>query len=300
MLKQVSQLALAAAALVLLTASAAFASAGDPCSDMSQGRSCVVEVEDGKGIDIGAVDSAPAQQQPARGREVSTVANPCRYAAVEESWDPYVDQVVTDYFDSGARWYLVDCDGGGFVYRWYVPGEDEGVGPQALLREVIQTAVGSVDAVAGELRLAPLAPSPHITGLASWLAIDPEAWEPRSATASAGAISVTATLEPRRVVWSMGDGGEQVCDGPGAVYDTSRSFEEQSTDCSYTYAVASTLDDPDGTYTISASIVYGASFVVDSPLEELNGEFDLGEIEGPSSTEQLEVRQIQAVRTARS
>ncbi|MFA9447154.1 hypothetical protein, partial [Egicoccus sp. AB-alg6-2] len=248
-------------------------------------------------VEIGVVSRDLTQT---RGDEVSTVTNPCEYAAAEESWDPYVDQIDSSYFESGARWYRVDCTGGGFVYRWYVPGENEGVGPQALLREVIQTAFGSVDAGVGTLRLAPADPAPHITGLPSWLAIEPGDWVSRSATVSAGSISVTATLEPQRVEWTLGDGGTHVCDGPGVIYDTSLPYEAQSTDCSYTYGVASTLEDPDGTYPVSAHIVYGASFVVESPLPELNGEFDLGELAGPPTTEDIAVRQIQAVRTSRS
>ncbi|HSK24476.1 MAG TPA: hypothetical protein VK906_14920 [Egicoccus sp.] len=228
---------------------------------------------------------------------MSTVEHPCEYAAADEDWDPYVDQVDSDYFDSGARWYQVDCTGDGMVYRWFVPGEDGGVGPEALLREVVQAAFGAVDAGVGRLRLAPVDPKPHITGLPSWLAIEPEDFTTRTASVSAGTITVTATLEPQRVEWTLGDGGETTCDGPGTVYDTNRSYESQSTDCTYTYAVASTLDDPDGTYPVSAHIVYGASFTVESPLSELNGTFDLGELDGPPTTEDIVVRQIQAVRT---
>jgi hypothetical protein len=252
---------------------------------------------DGGLVRVRARDKA-AVPQPGRGTEVSTVANPCRYAAAEESWDPYVDQIVADYFDSGARWYQVDCNGDGMVYRWFVPGEDDGAGPEALLREVVQAAFGSVDAGVGRLRLAPVDPAPHITGLPSWLAIEPEDFTTRSASVTAGTITVTATLEPRRVMWTLGDGGETSCEGPGTVYDTSRSYESQSTDCTYTYAVASTLDDPDGSYAVSAFIVYGASFTVVSPLAELNGTFDLGELDGPPTSQDIVVRQIQAVRTS--
>ena len=195
-----------------------------------------------------------------------------------------------------GRWYRVTC-GDDVAYRYWEPGEEEAA-PEVVLREVVESAFGSVDAGVGRLRLAPVDPSPHITGLPSWLAIEPEDWQTRSASVSAGEITVTATLEPRRVVWSLGDGGETVCEGPGTVYDPSRPYESQSTECTYTYAVASTLDDPEGSYPVSAHIVYGASFAVVSPLPELNGQFDLGELAGPATTEDVVVRQIQAVRTA--
>ncbi|GGI07053.1 hypothetical protein GCM10011354_22170 [Egicoccus halophilus] len=254
---------------------------------------------DGSTVDIVAVDRRPSSpgSSPERGKETSAVSSPCQYKSVG-SWDPYVDQIDTSYFPADARWYIVNCDGDD-LYRWYVPGDEtDDVGPQALLREVIQTAFGSVEAGTGELRLAPAQPAPHVTGLPSWLAIEPQAWEPRSATVTAGSISVTATLAPLRVDWSLGDGGAVTCDGPGSIYDTSVAFASQSTDCSYTFAVASTLEGPAGTYAVSANIVYGASYVVSSPLEELNGSFELGELPGPATTEQVSVQQIQAVRTS--
>jgi hypothetical protein len=49
---------------------------------------------------------------------------------------------------------------------------------------------------------------------------------------------------------------------------------------------------------VAAHIVYGASFTVMSPLAELNGTFDLGELDGPPTSQDIVVRQIQAVRTS--
>jgi len=291
-------LALIAALLVLSASDPVFAST-DSTPKKCSGYACRVVDKTSKGLSAEVTDGSLYDNSgTGRGAEVSTVANPCRYAAAEESWDPYVDQVVADYFDSGARWYQVDCTGDGMVYRWFVPGEDDGAGPEALLREVVQAAFGQVDAGVGRLRLAPVDPAPHITGLPSWLAIEPEDFTTRTASVTAGTITVTATLEPRRVMWTLGDGGETSCEGPGTVYDTSRPYESQSTDCTYTYAVASTLDDPDGSYPVAAHIVYGASFTVMSPLAELNGTFDLGELDGPPTSQDIVVRQIQAVRTS--
>lgn len=67
--------------------------------------------------------------------------------------------------------------------------------------------------------------SPHVAGVQvigveMWLAIDPGAWRPftATATATAGEVSVTATATPSKMVWEFTDGVTKVCDGPGVEY----------------------------------------------------------------------------------
>ncbi|MGW1170772.1 hypothetical protein [Streptomyces sp. NPDC002550] len=50
---------------------------------------------------------------------------------------------------------------------------------------------------------------------------------------------MTATARPRRAVWSMGEGGRVVCQGPGTPYSDAYSPQEPSPDCGYTYQRAS-------------------------------------------------------------
>lgn len=71
-----------------------------------------------------------------------------------------------------------------------------------------------------------------------WAERNPEASGPISATASAGAVSVTATARVVEVLWDMGDGARQQC-GLGTPYPPQGS-DRPSPDCGYTYQLAST------------------------------------------------------------
>jgi len=81
----------------------------------------------------------------------------------------------------------------------------------------------------------------QIAGIETWLWVDPDDWQPVTATASVPPIgpfpglTVTATAQPVQVIWDMGDGTEVVCDGPGTPYDVDRPAADQSTDCSHVY-----------------------------------------------------------------
>jgi len=81
--------------------------------------------------------------------------------------------------------------------------------------------------------------SPQYAGLPSWLWISSADWQPRSATASVPGLSATVTATPSRVDWDMGDGRPSEQCGQGTAYDPARPARDQSTDCSHTYADAS-------------------------------------------------------------
>jgi hypothetical protein len=66
-----------------------------------------------------------------------------------------------------------------------------------------------------------------------WLWVDPTAWTPVSASASAGGVNVVTTATPQRVVWDMGDGGVVACPGAGTPYDPAQPAGAPT--CSYTY-----------------------------------------------------------------
>jgi hypothetical protein len=98
-----------------------------------------------------------------------------------------------------------------------------------------------------------------ITGLDTWLWIDPGSWQPRQATAELAGFSVTVTATPVRVVWDMGDGeGAVECDGPGAVWQPDGP-EGQSTDCSYNYRWNSG-DQPGGVYPASVTVEWAVGW----------------------------------------
>ena len=112
----------------------------------------------------------------------------------------------------------------------YVPGETI-IGPDELARR----ARGQLAILYPEPQTSPGHGIDQIVGIETWLWIDDAAWQPISASASIPGLSVTATATPRQVTWDMGDGTTVTCDGPGTVYDPSRSPADQSTDCGHVY-----------------------------------------------------------------
>ncbi|MFF3070045.1 ATP/GTP-binding protein [Kitasatospora sp. NPDC057904] len=92
-----------------------------------------------------------------------------------------------------------------------------------------------------------MAPAPGTTGLVGmpvwmWTAVSPTAWGPNAATATAGAVTVTATAHATQIAWSMGDGHGVTCRGPGTPYDPSYGAHP-SPDCGHTYTSTSARQD---------------------------------------------------------
>lgn len=90
----------------------------------------------------------------------------------------------------------------------------------------------------------------QLVGLPTWLWIGSSAWGPVSRTVTVPGVSVTATAIPMSVVWSTGDGGSVVCEGPGTPYSSAASPEATSPDCGHTYREMS----PEGGFTVSATV----------------------------------------------
>ena len=113
-----------------------------------------------------------------------------------------------------------------------------------------------------------------------------ETWEPLSADASAGDVSVTVSAVPSTLIIDPGDGSPTFeCSGPQAVYDPALPADAQSSDCTHTYTRA-------GNYTATATLVYDASFTSNVP----GAGGGLGTIE-TTSTLDLAVAEAQAINT---
>jgi hypothetical protein len=99
-----------------------------------------------------------------------------------------------------------------------------------------------------------------VVNMATWLAIDPAVWHAYQASATADGVSATAVATPETVTWSMGDGGEVDCSGPGIIYNPALADDAQSTSCSYTYEQSSEgqpsddADPNDGAFLVTATI----------------------------------------------
>jgi hypothetical protein len=82
---------------------------------------------------------------------------------------------------------------------------------------------------------------------------------PTSASATAGAVTVTATARLDRVVWSMGDGTSVTCTGPGTPYDPSRGALP-SPDCGHEYTTTS-ASQPGDAFTVTATSYWVVDWV---------------------------------------
>lgn len=81
----------------------------------------------------------------------------------------------------------------------------------------------------------------QLVHLPVWLAVAESSWDTVSASVTAGGVTVTATAAPSRVEWTLGDGTEVICEGPGTVWRPGMDPEAESPDCGHTYT-RSTLE----------------------------------------------------------
>ncbi|MGH9184535.1 MAG: hypothetical protein ACRD0U_01765, partial [Acidimicrobiales bacterium] len=92
-----------------------------------------------------------------------------------------------------------------------------------------------------DVSFSPLEGVDQLVGLETWVWIDRAGWDgdgansgDRSIDLNALFVTLTLTVEPRRVEWRMGDGGTVACEGPDLAWspDTDPAAFEQ---CGYTY-----------------------------------------------------------------
>jgi hypothetical protein len=101
-----------------------------------------------------------------------------------------------------------------------------------------------------------------LVGMPVWMAADPSptTWGPNTASASAGAVTVTATAKVVQVVWSMGDGTSVTCRGPGSVYKASYGLRKSPT-CGHVYAEPSSTQSG-GLYRVTATATWDIDWQV--------------------------------------
>lgn len=139
--------------------------------------------------------------------------------------------------DQGGAWYVYRCSGQGThdaLYRapvWIRDGQVPGAAPSP--EQLARRA-------RAQLRLPDpaIASSPagtQLVRLPTWLWLDRAMWQPRSATASVPAVSVTATATPTSVSWVMGDGSTVTCFGPGTPFPAHGDPRAASPDCGHTF-----------------------------------------------------------------
>jgi hypothetical protein len=127
----------------------------------------------------------------------------------------------------------------------------------------------------------------QLVGIATWLWID-DPWVPLTASATLGGVTATVTATPVEVEWQAGDGTSAfVCAGPGVAF--APDHPDQVPTCSHTYTDRSTVDHPDGTFALTATVTYEVAWTA------TNGE--AGDLEPltRTSTVPIVVHEAQAV-----
>jgi hypothetical protein len=184
-------------------------------------------------------------------------------AALDRLGAPQVQPVATGADGQSGAWYVYQCQGDGWrdaLYRppvWIADGQ---AGPAATAPDPATLA----EQARNQLRLQgpAIAFSPtrrQLVRLPTWMWLDPASWRPVSATAAAGGVSVQAVATPAQVVWSMGDGTEVRCAGPGTPYQPTVDPQAASPDCGHTYTTDSE-DQPGGVFHVSATVTWNVTW----------------------------------------
>jgi len=184
-----------------------------------------------------------------------------------------------------GRWYQKVCNGSSVeVNGSFAIPESTPVDPAVLAQQARQSVA---------IPLPPLATSPRAdrrlyTRVPTWLWVDPSWWRGYSATANAGGVSSTVLARPVRAVWTMGDGGQTICTGPGTEWRPGMA-DTQST-CSYVYKNSS-VGQSARTFTMTVVVEFEVSWTSSiGPGGSLPGITR-------SATRAVEVGEIQAVET---
>lgn len=109
-----------------------------------------------------------------------------------------------------------------------------------------------------------VSPGEAVVNFPTWLWVEDAYWQPASATASQGAVTVRVEARPVKVTWNL-DEGTQVCDGPGIPWsdDAQQDYEAQPVGvrgrgnpaCTFTFAHSSSVRD-DGLYHATVTVTW--------------------------------------------
>jgi hypothetical protein len=197
-------------------------------------------------------------------------------------------------------WAMDQCTGPGGTYAkgppvWVVSGPPANgtpappaATPPPSPATVAQQAASTLSLQSPVIEMAPPAGAEQLVRVASWLWVNPDAWQPSTVTATVDGVAASATATPEQVVWKMGDGNTVTCDGPGTPYDASNS--NATTSCSYTWSTPS-ASQSSGTYQVTATIEFAVTWTaIGAP-----GGGNLGVVAGATATDQVRVGESEAL-----
>jgi len=192
--------------------------------------------------------------------------------------------------NKGAFYDFATCANGNLNgLRWIGAGNP----PPPTPADLAQMAWDNLKVPAPEVHTSPPAGQDAVVNLPTWLWVGQGGAVP-PASANAGPVTVTVTVNPAKVVWDMGDGTTVTCTGLGTPYLPGVSDPKAaSPDCGHTYARSSAAT-PDQRFRITATVTWTASYsVTGAPgggaLPDLTA----------SSVAELRVAEFQALNTSR-
>lgn len=134
-------------------------------------------------------------------------------------------------------WYSRTCVGNGMGSQEVPVWLDQA--PAVSLAALAQTARSRLRLPSPQIRTNPATAPFVLVQVPVWLWVDPATWGARSATASVPGVSVTANATPTQVVWSFGDGSDDLtCTGPGKPWRPGTD-PQASSPCGHTYSFSS-------------------------------------------------------------
>ena len=137
--------------------------------------------------------------------------------------------------DPDGTWYDVSCSDGSSYPGVYVPPSAGNLPPAVALAGALARAAANT-LVLPKPRVRRNPAGDALVNLPTWWWVDAAQWTLLRQRTQAGPVWAEVTATPVSTSWDPGDASAPVvCNGPGIPYDTSRSAQTQSTDCSYTY-----------------------------------------------------------------
>ncbi|WP_280694712.1 ATP/GTP-binding protein [Kitasatospora sp. GAS204B] len=182
-------------------------------------------------------------------------------------------------YNVSCPWPGMELMGGTTFSATPPPGFGGAVDPAALASQMT-TQMGLLGA---DIGTAPRKGGTSLVGLPVWLwnNVSDSTWGPKTASANAPGITVTATAHVDRIIWSTGDGASVTCTGPGVKY--APAFGTQQPDCGHTYTQP-------GTYTITATSKWIVSWTATTGQ---SGQIPVDRV----STATVQIAEAQAVNT---
>ena len=206
----------------------------------------------------------------------------------EERWLFYTRVAIRDPAPEGMAWMAGYNCAGRYVGGPYLVDDPE----WADIRSARDVARARVQP---PLPAPNVSPSEAVVRNPTWLWVEEGQWQPASASASQGAVTVRVEARPVKVTWDLQD-GVRVCEGPGIPWseEAQSDYEAQPEStrgrgnpaCTFTFTNSSSTTD-DGVYHATVTVTWEFSWWLNGTARgvfgavERSSDFDLrvGEVE---------------------